>query len=231
MRAIVTGAASGIGAAVAELLVARGWQVACLDRAPARCGLPILVDVADEDSVQAAVSQAADRMGGLDALATCAGVIDSAPLHEITVASLRRLHDVNVIGTFLCAREAARRMAPGGRICTVASIAGLRGGGLVGNTAYAASKGAVLALSKSLARELGPAGIAVNCMAPGLTETPMTAAALADPQQREALHGLPALGRAAGPHEIAEAIAWLLSPAASFVNGATLVADGGLAMH
>lgn len=231
MRAIVTGAASGIGAALAALLLGRGWQVACIDREPSGQGHALVADIADADDVARAVADAVERMGGLDALATCAGVIDRAPFHEITVDALRRVNDVNVIGTFLCAREAARRMAPGGRICTVASIAGLRGGGLVGNMAYAASKGAVLALSKSLARELGPAGIAVNCVAPGLTETPMVAAALDDPATRQGLQALPALGRGAAPAEIAEAIAWLLSPQASFVNGATLVADGGLVMH
>jgi NAD(P)-dependent dehydrogenase (short-subunit alcohol dehydrogenase family) len=121
-------------------------------------------------------------------------------------------------------------MERGARICTVASIAGLRGGGLSGTAAYAASKGAVLALTRNMARVLGPRGIAVNAIAPGSTETPMLAAMLADPANRARLEGMNALGRIGTAEEIAAAIAWLLSPAASYVHGATLVADGGLMM-
>lgn len=178
----------------------------------------------------AAIAQAADALGGIDGLATCAGVIDTTPTLDATVASFRRLHDVNVVGTFLCVREAVRRMSPGARIVTVASIAGLRGGGLAGNGAYAASKGAVLALSRNLARELGPRGIAVNCVAPGPTETPMTASTLEHAEGRARLEGASLLGRVGTAVGIAAAIAWLLSPHAAFVHGATLVADGGATM-
>ncbi len=232
MRAIVTGAASGIGAALARGLLRDGWTVAGLDRDAGRVDatVAIAVDVADEAGVAAAIAQAADALGGIDGLATCAGVIDTTPTMDATVASCRRLHDVNVVGTFLCVREAVRRMSPGARIVTVASIAGLRGGGLAGNGAYAASKGAVLALSRNLARELGPRGIAVNCVAPGPTETPMTASTLDHAEGRARLEGVSLLGRVGTAEEIAAAIAWLLSPHAAFVHGATLVADGGATM-
>ena len=235
-RTIVTGAASGIGAALATLLIAEGGRVACLDRNQAGAARiagahpAIACDVADEASVARAIAAAAEALGGLDALATCAGLADTTPSLEIDVATFRRMHEVNVIGTFLCIREAASRMKRGARICTVASIAGLRGGGLSGTAAYAASKGAVLALTKNLARVLGPRGIAVNAIAPGSTETPMLAAVLADPAKRARLEGMNALGRIGTAEEIAAAIAWLLSPAASYVHGATLVADGGLMM-
>jgi NAD(P)-dependent dehydrogenase (short-subunit alcohol dehydrogenase family) len=235
-RTIITGAASGIGAALATLLIAQGGRVACLDRnqeGAARVAgrhPAIICDVADEASVVRAMTEAAEALGGLDALATCAGLADTTPGLEVDVATFRRMHEVNVIGTFLCIREAAARMERGGRICTVASIAGLRGGGLSGTAAYAASKGAVLALTKNMARVLGPRGIAVNTLAPGSTETPMLAAALADPANRARLEGMNALGRIGTADEIAAAIAWLLSPAASYVHGATLVADGGLVM-
>ena len=112
----------------------------------------------------------------------------------------------------------------------MSSVAGIRGGGLFGTAAYAASKGAVLALSKSAARSLGPRGIAVNCVAPGPTETAMTEPVFANSALKGSVSSLTALGRTASPEEIAEAIVWLLSPASSYVSGATLVVDGGLVM-
>jgi NAD(P)-dependent dehydrogenase (short-subunit alcohol dehydrogenase family) len=233
---IVTGAASGIGAALVRTLAAEGHRVACLDRDEAGArraasGHPAIgCDVADEASVVRAFAAAAEALGGIDGLATCAGIADTTPSLEVDVATFRRVLDVNVIGTFLCVREAASRMLSGARICTVASIAGLRGGGLSGTGAYAASKGAVLALTKNMARVLGPRGIAVNTVAPGSTETPMLAPSLADPAHRARLEALNPLGRIGTADEIAQAIAWLLSPAASYVHGATLVADGGLMM-
>lgn len=236
-RVAITGAGSGIGAATARLLIERGWQVACLDRdldaakrvaghAPA-----LAVDVVNEASVVNAFARVRDLFGGLDALATCAGIFETTPFFEITAATYRRIHDVNVVGTFLCLREGARLMKAGARICTVASVAGLRGGGLSGTAAYASSKGAVLALTKNAARVLGPSGIAVNTIAPGVIETPFVAGPLAEPGTRQRLEGLTSMGRLGTPEEIAEAICWLLSPAASYVHGATLVADGGMVMY
>ena len=118
----------------------------------------------------------------------------------------------------------------GGRICTVASIAGLRGGGLSGTAAYAASKGAVLALTKSAARSPADKGIAVNAIAPGATLTPMLADAFADPAHRQRVESMNVMNRSATPDEIAQAIAFLVSPESSYIDGATLVADGGLCM-
>ncbi len=236
-RVAVTGAGSGIGAATARLLLARGWRVACLDRDAAAAGrlagaaATIVVDVADEAAVIGAFATVRERLGGLDALATCAGVFDTTPFFDITAETYRRIHDVNVIGTFLCIREGARIMEAGARICTVASVAGLRGGGLSGTAAYASSKGAVLALTKNAARILGPKGVAVNTIAPGVIDTPFIAGPLAEPGTRQRLEGLAYFGRLGRPEEIAEAICWLLSPEASFVHGATLVADGGMVMY
>jgi len=235
--AIVTGGASGIGRAVCELLSKEGYRVAVADRDKAGAeevahhidGHPFEVDVADEASVVALFEGALAVFGGtLDALATPAGIADTTPFMELTAETFRRVYDVNVVGTFLCVREAAKRMRAGGRICTVASVAGKRGGGLSGTAAYAASKGAVLALSRNAARALAPLGIAVNCVAPGATETPMVAQAFADRDHRERVESLTLLGRSAAPGEIAEAIAWLLSPRSSFVHGETLTVDGGL---
>ncbi len=234
--AIVTGGASGIGRSVCELLARDGYRVAVADRDKTRAdevaqhidGVAFAVDVADEASVVAMFDAALAAFGTLDALATPAGIADTTPFLDLTVDAFRRVNDVNVIGTFLCIREAAKRMQRGGRICTVASVAGKRGGGLSGTAAYAASKGAVLALSRSAARALAPHGITVNCVAPGPTLTPMLDEPFANPGQRERVEGMTLLGRSAEPNEIAEAIVWLLSPRASYVAGETLTIDGGL---
>jgi NAD(P)-dependent dehydrogenase (short-subunit alcohol dehydrogenase family) len=236
-RVAITGAGSGIGAATARLMIDRGWQVVCLDRDPEAAkkvagDRPVVaVDVADEDAVVRAFGEVKKILGGLDALATCAGIFETTPFFEITAEKYRRIHDVNVIGTFLCMREGARLMEAGGRICTVSSVAGLRGGGLSGTAAYASSKGAILALTKNAARVLGPKGIAVNTVAPGVIETPFVAGPLAQEGTRQRLEGLTSFNRLGRPEEIAEAIRWLLSPEAAYVHGATLVADGGMVMY
>jgi NAD(P)-dependent dehydrogenase (short-subunit alcohol dehydrogenase family) len=214
-----------------------GWRVACMDRdldAARRAApdqLAIGVDVTDEAAVAAAFNQVQRQFGGLDGLATCAGIYETTPFFETTVAQFRRLHDVNVIGTFLAIREAAALMPPGGRICTVASVAGLRGGGLAGTVSYASSKGAILALTKNAARALADRGIAVNTVAPGMIETPFAAKPLSDPAIRSRIEAMAVQNRLGTPEEIAEAIAWLLSSQSSFCNGMTLVADGGMIMH
>jgi NAD(P)-dependent dehydrogenase (short-subunit alcohol dehydrogenase family) len=151
---------------------------------------------------------------------------------DVPVATFRRLYDVNVIGTFLSIREAAKHMPAGSRICTVASVAGLRGGGLAGTAAYASSKGAVLALTKNAARSLASKAIAVNTVAPGPIETPMLDnSPFTQPGVRERVEAQIPLGRAGKAAEVAETIAWLLSPGASYVNGATITIDGGLVMQ
>jgi NAD(P)-dependent dehydrogenase (short-subunit alcohol dehydrogenase family) len=243
-RAIVTGAASGIGAATMLELARQRYDVVGIDinlpgaEATARQAvaiggrhLALRADVADEAALIGAFDSAAAFLGGLDALATCAGVAESTPFMDVSVATFRRVHDVNVIGTFLSMREAARHMQAGGRICTVASVAGLRGGGLMGTAAYASSKGAVLALTKNAARSLAEKGISVNTVAPGATLTPMIAEPWKNEASRKRVESMSAQNRTAAPEEIARTIAFLLSPDASYVTGATLVADGGLAMY
>ncbi|MBD5654392.1 MAG: SDR family oxidoreductase [Candidatus Eremiobacteraeota bacterium] len=237
--AIVTGGASGIGRATCRILAHDGWRVVVADRDAAGAervagefgGTGLGVDVADEASVVALFDRALAALGGtLDALATPAGIVDTTPFMDIDLATFRRVHDVNVIGTYLCIREAAKRMRPGSRICTVASIAGKRGGGLSGTAAYAASKGAVLALTRNAARSLAASGIAVNCVAPGATMTAMLDGPFAVPGQRERVAATSVLDRVGEAAEIAEAIAWLLSPKSSFVHGETLTVDGGVMM-
>ena len=243
-KAIVTGAASGIGAATMVELARRGFDVACLDinggggeatvRAASAEGgrhFSFVVDVADEAALVSMFAAALGQLGGLDALVTAAGVGEMTPFMELDAATFRRVYDVNVVGAFLCMREAAKVMPRGARICTVASVAGIRGGGLTGTAAYAASKGGVLALTKNAARALAERGIDVNTIAPGATLTPMIAEPWKNKAHRERVEAMALQNRTGAPDEIARAIAFLLSADASFVSGATLVADGGLAMY
>jgi NAD(P)-dependent dehydrogenase (short-subunit alcohol dehydrogenase family) len=235
-RVAVTGAASGIGAATARLLQAQGWRVICLDRnlAGARAtagpkGVAVEVDVADEGSVVRAFREAGNAFGGLDALVTAAGIINTSSFFDTTVAEFRNLFDINVIGSFLSVREGAKQMQPGARICMIASISSYTGGGYVARGAYATSKGAVLTMMKSCARELGPKGIAVNAVAPGFIDTPFVASAMSDPVRRKEVEA--AVGKVGTAEQIAECCAWLISPAAEFVHGSTLIADGGILMR
>lgn len=243
-KAIVTGSASGIGAATVLALAEQGYDTVGID-----CNLPgaeasalkaraaggkhhaLLCDVADEAQLVKAMAAAAALLGGLDALATCAGVTESSAFMDLSAKEFQSVYGINVIGTFVAIREAAKHMQAGGRICTVASVAGLRGGGLVGTAAYAASKGAVLALTKNAARSLASLGISVNCVAPGATNTPMIAAVWENEALRKKVESMALQNRTAEPREIAANIVYLLSPQASYVTGATLVADGGLTMY
>jgi NAD(P)-dependent dehydrogenase (short-subunit alcohol dehydrogenase family) len=232
----VTGAASGIGAATARRLLADGWRVACLDRdlkgaraTAGATGVAIELDVADEAASVRAFAEAGAAWGGLDALVTAAGVIETTPFLDTTPAQFRRLFDINVIGSFLSVREAAKQMTAGARICMVASISSYTGGGYVATGAYATSKGAVLTMMKSCARALGERGIAVNAVAPGFIDTPFVASAMSDPVRRQEV--VKAVGKVGTAEQIAECAAWLVSPAASFVHGETLIADGGILMR
>jgi len=243
-KAIVTGSASGIGAATVLALAEQGYTTVGID-----CNLPgaeatalkaqaiggkhhaLNCDVANEPQLVVVMAQANVLLGGLDALATCAGVTESSGFMDLSATEFQSVYGINVIGTFVAIREAARYMQAGGRICTIASVAGLRGGGLVGTAAYAASKGAVLALSKNAARSLAAQGISVNCIAPGATNTPMIAAVWQNEALRKQVESMAPQNRTAEPHEIAANIVYLLSPQASYVTGATLVADGGLTMY
>jgi NAD(P)-dependent dehydrogenase (short-subunit alcohol dehydrogenase family) len=235
-RVAITGAASGIGAATARLLQTQGWRVICLDRnlAGARAtaganGVAVEVDVADEASVVHAFREAGNTWGGLDALVTAAGIINTSSFFDTTVEEFRKLFDINVIGSFLSVREGAKHMQRGARICMIASISSYTGGGYVARGAYATSKGAVLTMMKSCARELGPRGIAVNAVAPGFIDTPFVASAMSDPVRRKEVEA--AVGKVGTAEHIAECGAWLISPAAEFVHGSTLIADGGILMR
>ena len=243
--AIVTGSASGIGAATVLELARQGYRTVGIDidasgaqaaadeatKANKLSHLALTADVSDEPQVVQAFEQALAFLGRLDVLVTSAGVAETTPFMDISVASFRSVYEVNVIGTFLCIREAAKRMQRGARICTIASVAGLRGGGLSGTAAYAASKGGVLALTKSAARALAAQGICVNTVAPGATDTPMIAEHWKNDAHRARVEAMSVLNRTADAREIASSIAFLVSAQASAITGSTLVADNGLMMY
>lgn len=235
--ALVTGAAAGIGATTARVLAGRGDLLGCLDRdgdgaAATAATLPgaigVGTDVADADAVEDAVAEVWDRLGPIDVVVCAAGVEVGGRADALEPEAFARVMSINVAGSFLVATAVARRMISagrGGRIVLVASVNGTKA--LPGQSAYAASKGAVLALTRALAVDWAPFGIGVNAVAPGVTDTAMSAGSLGDPLRRTALlDGVP-MARPAAPEEIAAAIAFLASDEASYVTGASLPVDGG----
>lgn len=229
---LVTGAASGIGAACVAAHRARGDDVVGLDRtAPpgTGTGVPHLrVDVTDEHAVDEAVDTAVSLVGTLDAIVHCAGVEeDAVRADRMDLTTFEHVMRTNVTGSFLVARAGARHMiaAGGGSIVLLGSILSVVGYG--GNAAYTASKGAVLQLARALAVDWAPHGVRVNVVGPGPVHTPMSAGTLADPVRGPALVGRIPLGRAAEPADVADVVCFLTSPAARYVTGAFLPVDGG----
>jgi 2-dehydro-3-deoxy-L-rhamnonate dehydrogenase (NAD+) len=222
-RALVTGGASGIGAACATRLTADGIDVVTTDLA---AGADERVDVSDPDSVAAL----RDRVGAVDVLVNSAGIIGpSAPLVDLDLNAWRRTFAVNTDGTFLMCRAFAPAMVEcgWGRIVNVASIAAKDGNPT--QSAYSASKAAVIALTKSLGKELATTGVLVNVVAPAAVATPMNAAT--DPAVLARSQSLTPMGRFGTAEEIAELIAWLSSNAVSFSTGAVYDASGGRATY
>ena len=251
--AIVTGAARGIGRAIATRLATDGLAVSVADLPSAGDGLDALVteltgaghtarahplDVADADAVDAVVDAHADAFGGLDVMVANAGIAVTAPLVDTTAEQWRRTMEVNVAGVFHCYRAAARlmiRQGRGGRLIGAASVAAHRGGKWQG--AYSASKFAVRGLSQAVAQELGEHGITVNVYSPGIVRTPMwdgiddaiTSRLGTEPGSEMAgwVDRIP-LGRLETPADVAGVVSFLASPDAGYITGQSIVVDGGL---
>lgn len=232
-RAVVTGGASGIGAATARLLADAGAEVVILDRRfdPDGAGGPdgarrIELDVSDEAAVAAAFASA----GPVDILVNCAGIALRHPALDHPLQDWNAVVDVNMTGSFLCAREAARNMIGAGlpgAIVNTASIMGLSGGGLYPNISYQTTKGAIVNMTRALAVEWADQGIRVNAVAPTYVRTAFIAPLLEQPELMARIAALTPLGRLAEPEEVAAAILFLCSPAAAMITGHTLPVDGG----
>lgn len=239
--AAVTGGGSGIGRACAIGLARLGAAVAILDRdeaAGARVAGEIAaqrgkaevhaLDVTEEAAVERVLAAIADRHGRLDVLVNSAGIAIRKPALELPLADWDKVMDVNVTGTFLCARAAARHMTKGGggRIVNLASIMSFSGG-IVPNASYQASKGAVANLTRALAVEWAAQGIRVNAVAPTYIRTALTKAMLENRDMVAAIEQMTPMGRIGEPEEIVGAVIYLASAASSLVTGHTLVVDGG----
>ena len=238
MVAVVTGAGSGLGRAIAKHFMSRGQAVALLDRDPEALSATVqtfdatqaargtyIVDVSDESSVIESFAKIRQELGPTSILINAAGIVDMRPALEMPADAWSRLMAINVNGSFYCAKEAARQMmeSGSGRIINFASVSGLRAS--FGRIAYGTSKAAIISLTTHLAVEWAQYGITVNAVAPGPIETPMSAS-LSDSAKSAYLSRIPAK-RYGKPAEIVAAVDYLVSDGAAFVTGHTLVVDGG----
>ena len=233
---LVTGAASGIGLACARRLVARGDRVVCVDLSPdtpdlaAEIGaaLDLVVDVASSAACDAAVTAAVEQLGHVDHLVAAAGIELTGPAHEMDDDTWQRVQRVNVDGCFFMARAVGRHLisrGAGGSIVLLGSINSQIA--MPGQVAYVTSKGAVLQLGRGLAIDWGRYGIRVNVVGPGVIDTPMNAASLADPERTAYYARRAALGRHGRPEEVASVVQFLTCDDSSYMTGAYVPVDGG----
>ncbi|MEU4452855.1 SDR family NAD(P)-dependent oxidoreductase [Nocardioides sp. NPDC023903] len=246
--AIVTGAASrrGIGRATAHALAAAGWDVAILDldevaaketatEIADRHGVAahgLACDVTDESSVEVAVAELERSAAPVGALVNNAGITSPIPFLEVSAAEWDRVFAVNVRGAF----NITQRVAPGmvergfGRVVFLSSVSAERGGGVFGGVAYSAAKAGQLGFAKALAREVGPHGITVNSVAPGLIDTDITGGALEGERKAKLIEGIP-VGRNGRVEDVADLITFLCRPESGYITGVTYDVNGGSHMH
>jgi NAD(P)-dependent dehydrogenase (short-subunit alcohol dehydrogenase family) len=250
--ALVTGAASGIGLAVARRFLAEGARVAAADLnrdglaaefgGPARGNsgesagaVTVAGDVSRPDDAARMAAAAVEAFGAVDILVNCAGIARYTNFLDLPLAEWQLVQDVNATGTFLIAQAVARHMVtehPEGRTRAIVNIASIEAHVVMASSGhpqvhYNASKGAVHMITRALAVELAPHGIRVNSICPGVTETPLASYALGRPQQRASIERQVPLGRVGQPEDIAAAALFLASEDASYITGEALVVDGG----
>ena len=226
----MTGASRGIGLAICESLIAEGWGVVGASKSGlvAEGVKSFQVDLADLNSLAANLTKQLEELGPVDCLIANAGITYDMLLMRSDVALMRELIDVNLTSTLIIAKEVLKGMIKNrwGRIVLIGSVVGMSGSG--GQVAYSASKSALIGATRSLAREVGSRGITVNLIAPGYIDTDMTA--VFSQAQREDVIALTPSGRIGTPTDVANAVRFLVSDEASFINGAVIPVDGGLGM-
>lgn len=252
-KALVTGASSGIGKSVAIHLAKEGADVVVnyigdenaadevVQTIQSRGGhaIAIKADVSKEDQVQAMFRQMIDELGTIDMLVNNAGLQQDAAFEEMTLAQWQKVIDVNLTGQFLCAREAIREFKRRGVVCEISNAAGkIIGISSVhevipwsGHVNYAASKGGVMLMNKSIAQEVAPYRIRVNSVCPGAIRTPINRSAWETPEAYDKLMDLIPYNRIGEPQDIARTVAWLASDDADYITGASLFADGGMTLY
>lgn len=235
--ALITGAGRGLGRCMAATFARDGYTVVAtdLDASLARgcaetlgsLSIGVRMDVRDKDEVERVIDDAVVRYGAVDVLVNNAGLMTQGPFTATTQAAWHDLVETNVTGIFNCVQAVTASMIGRrhGAIVNIASVSSVRGGGAVGNVWYGATKAAVVAMTAGLARELGPHGVRVNAISPGVVETDMTRDALSAVRER-VLTRFP-LGRIATAEDVARMALFLASDAASFVTGQTVAVDGG----
>ena len=239
--AIITGSGRGIGRAIALAMAEQGANIVVNDvnmesagevvaeiEAMGRQAIAVKADVTSEEQIKQMIETCINRFGKLDILVNNAGIIQTVPVTEIDGKDWDRVMEVNLKGVFLCCKAALAPMKAqhGGKIINIASVAGKRGGGLLGNSCYSASKGGVIAFTKSLARESGPFGINVNAITPAFTDTEMTRSIA--PDKKEFIIKMLPLGRVGQPSDIDGAVCFLASSMSDYMTGEIMDVDGGL---
>ena len=246
--AIVTGAGSkrGIGRATAHALAAAGWNVAILDIDEANAkdaaaevverhsvqAVGVACDITDETSVQHAVAELGTSGPPVGALVNNAGITSPTPFLQVTGEEWDRIFAVNVRGAYNITRQVVPGMAERGfgRVVFLSSVSAERGGGVFGGVAYSAAKAAQLGFARALAREVGPHGITVNSVAPGLIDTDITAGKLDGERKAELVAGIP-VGRDGNVHDVADLITFLCREESGYITGVTYDVNGGAHIH